>query len=249
MLAHLAISTALLHATLVAAKAATTTTAAKKSSGSSTIILFLVVILGAGYFLYMRPRSRARLAQTQQANQRQLEVGDEVATTAGIVGRVRRIHDDRVELEIAPGMVIQVLRQNVGRPLATNAPLSEPGADDGNRDHWDEDTSTLLAPGGLRDDTLDEHDDDSGAPDGAEPDALPSYGGPAGARTSAASPSARSASASASAAGSRAARSRRRPSTSAPGDRPAGWSRTSDEAASSGDDDRPAGSPAAGSGN
>jgi preprotein translocase subunit YajC len=228
MLAQLATTPAALHSTLLAA---TTTTTAPKSSSSGTLVLFLVVILAAGYFLYLRPRSRARMAQARQGQARQLEVGDEVATTAGIVGRVRAISDDRVELEIAPGMVIQVLRKNVGLPLAPASSLPDVEDEDvddvedhdgvaGGSDQWDERSAATLAPGGLKDG----EDGDDG---------FASYEGPA--RTPVTS-------------GAR-SRDRRRPArAAAQNDRSSGWSRTSDETSPAGDDDRPNGSSASGTG-
>jgi preprotein translocase subunit YajC len=225
MFIHLAASAHVLHANLLAA---TNTTAAKKSSGSSTIILFLVVILGAGYFLYMRPRSRARMAQAQQANQRTLEVGDEVATTAGIVGRVRRMYDDRIDLEIAPNMVIQVLRQNVGRPLTTSQPLPDRSEAD---DHWDDDTASLLAPGGIADDDEAEEDHVEDAP-AAGP--LSSGGARGSGSSGDATGGASQAKPATSPAGSRPARAARRSNSSGS----AGWSRTSDDTSGGSGDGR-----------
>lgn len=249
LLAQLATSTPVLHAVLQAAKATTTTTTAKKTSGTGDIVLFLVVILGAGYFLYMRPRSRARLAQAQATQQRPLDVGDEVATSAGIVGRVRGISDDRVELEIAPGMIIQVLRKNVGLPLPSSV-ISEPDEDSG--DHWNEHSASVLAPGGLQPGSEDDGDDE-----GIEKDSFTSYEGPAATPASATSasvrPSGRAAPGAAKpapgapAAGSR-NRNRRRPAGAAPAsERPPGWSITSDDAGAPGGDGS-TDSPAAGSG-
>jgi preprotein translocase subunit YajC len=103
-----------LHA-LVFAKAA-----AKTSSGSS-IFIFLLLILAVGAFLFIRPQRRRQ--RDLQAQQRSISVGDEVITAAGIVGRVQSMSDDRVQIEVAPGTTIEVVRRAIGqRVIPPQAP-------------------------------------------------------------------------------------------------------------------------------
>ena len=88
--------------------------AAKKSSGSP-FLLILVVIGAAFYFLIYRPQQKKqRAAQVQSKG---YEVGDEVVTAGGIVGRVLDITDDRVTLETSVGASFTVLRPYVLRKL------------------------------------------------------------------------------------------------------------------------------------
>ncbi|HTW99798.1 MAG TPA: preprotein translocase subunit YajC [Acidimicrobiales bacterium] len=255
MLAYLASSPHLLHAAVLATKSTPTTTVAKAKAGASSYLIIVLLVLVVGYFAFMRPRSRARLQQQQQAQARTLEVGDEVATTAGIVGRVRRIADDRVELEIAHGMRIQVLRQNIGRPLQSSGfggsgfdssgsfdVTGRDGLDSGNGSggeyvedpawddsgsSWSGNDASALGPGGERDEEAESASGVAGA-------------GSAGAGGGGSSSGTRPA-------GSRAARSRpRRPrpaGTATSDSRPPGWSLTSDDA---GDDGTAGGSSAAG---
>jgi preprotein translocase YajC subunit len=71
-------------------------TKTSSSSSSITIILFIAVIATAAYFFFIRPR---RLQQQRQRTQsRDFEVGDEILTVGGIVGRVIDIDDDRITL-------------------------------------------------------------------------------------------------------------------------------------------------------
>jgi preprotein translocase subunit YajC len=68
-------------------------------------------ILGifAIFWLFTIRPARARqkaVAQTQA----QLAVGDRVITTGGIFGTISRTDDDRVGLEVAPGVVVDVAR-------------------------------------------------------------------------------------------------------------------------------------------
>lgn len=133
MLAHILSVSPVLHAVhtgLLAATTTTTKTAPKK--GGSPIFLILLVVLAGGY-LWMRSQ-RNKAARTQRAQTREVEVGDEITTTSGIIGHVRALHDDRVSLEIAPGTVITVMRQAIGRHV--EPPVPDSPADD---DHEDED--------------------------------------------------------------------------------------------------------------
>ncbi len=185
MLAHFSAHAPAFHAALLAATTKTT-----KSSGLS-ILPFLLLILVAGYFLWMRPKQRARLQQQQQQQQRPLELGDEVATTSGIVGVVHGVDDDRVRLEIAQGMVISVLRSAIGRSLGRPSDSRcdtqpsdgitaalHPGGLREEDEHWDAHDLTGADEDGERGDSTGADEDGERAPgwsltsdDAAEPDA------------------------------------------------------------------------------
>ena len=58
----------------------------------------------------------ARRQQKKVSNlQHELEVGDDVVISAGIYGTIRSVDDTKVELEVAPGLVLTVARQVVVR--------------------------------------------------------------------------------------------------------------------------------------
>lgn len=123
-----------------------------KSSSSSLPILILLLVFLAVYMLWIRPQ-RMKLRQNQ-AQQRQAEVGDEVVTTGGIVGRIRSMSDDRVTLEIAPGTTIEIIRAAIGRRIDPPAYDQANGAD---RDYGD---------GGPKQEP-DDHDSWPGPPEGS----------------------------------------------------------------------------------
>jgi preprotein translocase subunit YajC len=101
-------------------------------------LLFPLLLVGAVYFLMLRPQ------QQRVARQRHLvasiEVGDEVVTAGGIIGHVQRLDDERIWLEVAPGVELTLLRgaiaQKVLPPGAANDvdDLDAPPAEDGERD-------------------------------------------------------------------------------------------------------------------
>jgi hypothetical protein len=56
----------------------------------------------------------------QQSTKRELSIGDEVVTAGGIYGRVVALDADVVEIEVASGVVLTVLRRAVNpRPATT----------------------------------------------------------------------------------------------------------------------------------
>jgi preprotein translocase subunit YajC len=90
----------------------------KRSSVVSELaqLLPLVAIAALFYLLLIRPASR-RQRQVREM-QSSLSVGDNVMLSAGIYGVVRSLDDDRVRVEIAPGIVVEAARGAVGQRLA-----------------------------------------------------------------------------------------------------------------------------------
>ena len=82
-------------------------------------VAWLVLVpAGAFYLLLWRPQQR-RMAEARSL-QSALAAGDEVMTTSGIFGRVVRLGDDDLELEIAPGTVIRCARGAVARRMVVD---------------------------------------------------------------------------------------------------------------------------------
>ena len=75
-------------------------------------IILLFVIL---YFLMIRPQMKR--AKEQKAMIEALQKGDEVVTAGGVVGRITKLGDQYVTLEIAPSTEIVVQRSAVQVPL------------------------------------------------------------------------------------------------------------------------------------
>ena len=90
-------------------------------------LLPLLLILVLFWFLAIRPQQRrnAELVRLQGS----LEVGDQVMLSSGFFGTVRRLDDDRVLIELAEGVVVQVVRGAVHRvvePASTGTDATEP---------------------------------------------------------------------------------------------------------------------------
>lgn len=70
--------------------------------GGSWTFLVLIAIFALAYFIFLRPaRNRQRAAAQQR---RQVAVGDEVTTTAGLIATVVAVDEDYLTLEVAPGV-------------------------------------------------------------------------------------------------------------------------------------------------
>lgn len=83
-----------------------------ESLGTLLPIILIGVVF---YLLIMRP---ARTRQRKQMEMMSaLTPGTRVMTTAGVYGTVVSIDEDDAELEIAPGVVIRVVKAAIGKVL------------------------------------------------------------------------------------------------------------------------------------
>ena len=75
------------------------------------VILGLVMILGLGAYWSLVIFPRQRELQKQQKSVRKMQIGDEIITHGGIIGRIREIDADNgiAHLEIADGVVVRVV--------------------------------------------------------------------------------------------------------------------------------------------
>ena len=74
-------------------------------------MLPLVLMFVLLYFLLLRPQMRRAKEQKQMIAS--LQKGDEVVTSGGTLGRVTKISDNYVTVEIAPNVEITVQRPSV----------------------------------------------------------------------------------------------------------------------------------------
>src|SRR5712692_5851748 len=91
--------------------------AATKSSGSALTFPILIVLVFVGfYFLMIRPQRRRQQAVAQQ--QRTVNPGARVRTTAGMYATVIAVDGDDVVLEVAPGVEVRYLKRAIMEVLA-----------------------------------------------------------------------------------------------------------------------------------
>jgi len=88
--------------------------AAAPQGGGFMEFLPLIALLAVFYFLILRPQQKR--AKEHKAMMEALQKGDEVVTIGGILGKVNKVGEDNVDVEIAANVVVQVQKaaiQNV----------------------------------------------------------------------------------------------------------------------------------------
>ena len=78
--------------------------------GSGSLI-FLVLMVAVFYFLLIRPQQRR--IKAMQALQSSLRLGDEIITSAGFFGTIRRFDGEVVTIELSPGVEARVNRRAI----------------------------------------------------------------------------------------------------------------------------------------
>ncbi len=93
-------------------------------------LFFLVLVIGAFYYLLLRPQQKRERARRELV--RSLQVGDEVVTNAGIHGVVVEVEDAVVWLEVAPDVELKLSRDSIaGKVTEADEEVAEPDdADD-----------------------------------------------------------------------------------------------------------------------
>jgi preprotein translocase subunit YajC len=121
-------------------------------SGSG--FLAIVVLLGLAWVFIVLPVRRRQRAQaaSHEAMQDSLAPGDEIITAGGLYATVRSIEDERLEIEIAPGVVATLDRRAVAAVAEEledeDGPSGEgePGGDENSEDENPESGSEAAEP-------------------------------------------------------------------------------------------------------
>jgi preprotein translocase subunit YajC len=96
--------------------------------GGYFTLLMLLLLFGVMYFLLIRPNKRRR--QQVQEMQASIGVGDEVLTIGGLYGYVTDIDDDRVVIEVSPGVTNVYSRGAISQIVTSAAGSDEPETDE-----------------------------------------------------------------------------------------------------------------------
>ena len=80
-----------------------------------SFIIMMVAMFAIMYFLIIRPQMKR--AKEQKTMVEALQKGDEVVTAGGVVGRISKLGEQYITLEIAPNTEIVVQRAAVQVPL------------------------------------------------------------------------------------------------------------------------------------
>lgn len=93
------------------------------------------------WLLLILPQQR-RMRQ-HQAVISSLRVGDEVVTAGGVYGTIASVDDDTLAVEVAPGIVLRVLRSAVSQRIG---PLDDEDEDEEDADDEDDQDSAETRP-------------------------------------------------------------------------------------------------------
>jgi preprotein translocase subunit YajC len=101
-------------------------TAASGSDFQAQLVSFMpiILIMGVMYFLLFRPQQQ-RMKELKQA-QSSIRRGDKVVTAGGVLGTVARvINDEEVEVEIATGVKVRVVRSTISTVVSKGEPAGK----------------------------------------------------------------------------------------------------------------------------
>jgi preprotein translocase subunit YajC len=76
----------------------------------------LILLVGVMYFFFIRPQAKRQ--KLQQTFLDQLDKGQEVVTASGMLGRIVKIEDQIVTLEIDQKTFIRVTRSSISKDLS-----------------------------------------------------------------------------------------------------------------------------------
>ncbi|MBM3605747.1 MAG: preprotein translocase subunit YajC [Alphaproteobacteria bacterium] len=82
----------------------------------------LILIFAIMYFLMIRPQQK-RLKQ-HRAMVEAVKKGDQVVTQGGILGKVVTVRDDELEVEIAQGVRVRVIRSTLAQVINKTEPVA-----------------------------------------------------------------------------------------------------------------------------
>jgi preprotein translocase subunit YajC len=121
---------------------------ASSGGGGFTLLLPLILIVGMIWFM---SRTQRKQKAKQAATVAQLVPGTRVITTSGQLGIVEEVDDEYVTLEISDGVLVQFVKQAIGRVLPDLA-------DEVEDDHGD---TSDEADDDAAEDAVNKHDEDA----------------------------------------------------------------------------------------
>ncbi|MEZ5798412.1 MAG: preprotein translocase subunit YajC [Paracoccaceae bacterium] len=88
-----------------------------------SFLIPMALVFGIMYFLIIRPQQKQ--VKTHKAMIEALRRGDQVVTQGGIVGKVTKVQEDNmIEVEIAEGVKVKVLRHTITTVLNKTEPAA-----------------------------------------------------------------------------------------------------------------------------
>lgn len=94
------------------------------SGGTAAFAQFipLILIFAIMYFLMIRPQQKRVKQHREMVGA--LKKGDQIVTQGGILGKVTSVRDDELEVEIAQGVKVRVVRSTVAQVVSRTEPVA-----------------------------------------------------------------------------------------------------------------------------
>jgi preprotein translocase subunit YajC len=107
------------------AQAAPAASAGSGAAGLFSSILPLILIFAVFYFLLIRPQQKA--AKTHRAKLAAVKKGDQVVTGGGLVGKVVRVDDIYVDIDLGTNMKVKAVKATLSDVIdpMTAAPAND----------------------------------------------------------------------------------------------------------------------------
>ncbi len=86
--------------------------------GSLVPLILIVLIM---YFLIIRPQMQQAKIKKQMIEN--LRRGDQIITQGGVIGKITKIKDEELEVEISPNVKVRVVRSTVKGLVAKTEPV------------------------------------------------------------------------------------------------------------------------------
>lgn len=103
-------------------------------------MISLLLVVAFMWFLLIRPQQKQAKKRAEMLTS--LKVGDKIVTIGGICGVIRQLTDDKIFIEIADGIVIEMLRNSISSIDAGEEDLPNPFEEEDEDDedvYYDED--------------------------------------------------------------------------------------------------------------
>ncbi|MDA8441692.1 MAG: preprotein translocase subunit YajC [Peptococcaceae bacterium] len=80
-------------------------------SGTTTLVIYMVIFFGIMYFLMIRPQQKQQKAR--QALLSSLRVKDKILTAGGIYGKITKVKENSVMVQIADKVEVEVAKSGI----------------------------------------------------------------------------------------------------------------------------------------
>lgn len=108
--------------------------------GNMSGMISLLLVVAFMWFLLIRPQQKQAKKRAEMLTA--LKVGDKIVTIGGICGVIQQLTDDKIFIEVADGIVIEMLRNSISSIDAGEEDLSNPFEEEEDDDedvYYDED--------------------------------------------------------------------------------------------------------------